>query len=148
MLSTNAHMRGFTLVELAITILILGLIVGMGIPAVGKMSQTQQLVANTENVAAQLRMCRQRAISIGSGQTMHFTENFLDSDYHIHNGGYMPAKWSLSHGITYYWGGGTSSSFTMNPDGTCNISALVILQNNQGARDTVSVQLSGLVLTK
>lgn len=141
-------MRGFTLVELAITILIIGLIIGMGIPAIGRMSQSQQLVANTENIAGQLRMLRQRAISSGSGQTLHFTENFLDSDYHIHNGGYMPAKWSLSHGITYYWGSGTASSFTMNPDGTSNISALVILQDNQGVRDTVSVQLSGLVLTK
>ena len=141
-------MRGFTLVELAITILILGLIVGMGIPAVNRMSQTQLLVSNTENIAAQLRMCRQRAISVGSDQTLHFTSGFMDSDYHIHNGTHVPAKWKLSKGMTFYWGSGTSSSFTMLRDGTCSTSALIILQNNQGQRDTVSVQLSGLVLTK
>ena len=141
-------MRGFTMVELAITILILGMLFAMGIPAISAMSQSQQINANVQNIAAQLRMARQRAISIGSGQTMHFTLNYMDADYHIHNGTYIPAKWSLSNGITYYWGAGTSSVYVMQPDGTCNTSAMVILQNMRGARDTVSVQLSGLVLTK
>ena len=149
MLSANEQLRGFTLVELAITLLIMGLVIAMGIPAIKNMSQTQQLVSNTENIAAQLRMMRQRAISSGSDQTMHFVAGYLgSSDYHIHNGVYVPAKWSLSPGITYYWGTGTSSSFTMKRDGSCDVSAMVILQNTRNMRDTVSVQVSGLVLTK
>lgn len=136
------------MVELAITVLILGMMIAMGVPAINSMTQSQQLVANTQNIAAQLRMARQRAISIGSGQTMHFNLGYLNSDYHIHNGTFIPAKWSLSHGISYYLGAGTSSVFIMQPDGTCNTSAMVILQNMRGARDTVSVQVSGLVLTK
>jgi prepilin-type N-terminal cleavage/methylation domain-containing protein len=152
MLTSNEQLRGFTLVELAITILILGMVIAMGIPAIHNMSQTQMLQSDTENVAAQLRMMRQRAISIGSAQTMHFSTPFVyagtTSDYHIHNGTYVPAMWSFSKGITYYWGVGTSSVFVMNPDGTCSTSSMVILQNTRGMRDTVSVQLSGLVLTK
>ena len=152
MRSSNVHMRGFTLVELAITILVMGLIIAMGIPAINSMSQTQLLGANTENIAAQLRMARQRAISIGSGQTMHFTAGYSVNgqltDYHIHNGTFVPASWALAKGITFYWGTGTSSSYTMNPDGTCTNSGMVILENVRGNRDTVSVQLSGLVLTK
>ena len=141
-------MRGFTLVELAITILILGMLIAMGIPAIHNMSQSQLLTTNTENLAAQLRMARQRAISIGSGQTLHFLPNTFNCDYHIHNGGYVVPLGNLGNGISYYTGTGTSVVFVMLPDGTCDRSAMLILQNERGMRDTVSVQLSGLVLTK
>jgi len=148
MRSSNEHSRGFTLVELAITILILGMLIAMGIPAFRSISQSQVLVANTENVAAMFRMTRQRALSLSSGQTIHFSAGTLGSDYHIHNGGYIYPLGKFSPGITNYLGVGTSTTFIMLPDGTCDRSAMVILQNTRGMRDTVSVQMSGLVLTK
>ena len=148
MLSTNEQLRGFTLVELAITIIILGMLFAMGIPAFRSISQTQVLVANTENVAAMFRMTRQRALSLSSGQTIHFSPNVLGSDYHIHNGTYIYPLGKFSPGVTNYLGVGTSTTFIMMPDGTCDRSAMVILQNTRGMRDTVSVQMSGLVLTK
>src|SRR5204863_4481727 len=149
MLSTNEQLRGFTLVELAITIIILGMLFAMGIPAFRSLSQTQLLVSNTENIAAQLRMTRQRALSQSGDQVLHFTANFLNSDYHIHQpSGYILPLGKLSPGISFYAGVGTSASFTMHRDGTCDPSAMVILQNTRGMRDTVSVQVSGLVLTK
>jgi prepilin-type N-terminal cleavage/methylation domain-containing protein len=148
MRSSNEQLRGFTLVELAITIIILGMLFAMGIPAFRSLSQTQLLVSNTENIAAQLRMTRQRALSLSSDQVIHFTANFLNCDYHIHNGSYIYPLGKLSPGISYWIGTGTSSSFTMHRDGTCDPSALIILQNTRGMLDTVSVQVSGLVLTK
>lgn len=151
MRSLREQSSGFTLVELAITILILGMLIAMGIPAINSMSQTQMLTSNTENVAAQLRMLRQRALSVGSAQTLHITPlTFagVTSDYHIHNGGYIVPLGRFAPGITTYLGTGTSATFTMMPDGTCTSSAMVILQNMRGMRDTVSVQVSGLVLTK
>ena len=149
MRSSNEQLRGFTLVELAITIIILGMLFAMGIPAFRSLSQSQLLVSNTENIAAQMRMLRQRALSQSGDQVLHFTANFLNSDYHLHQAsGYVLPLGKLSPGITFYWGTGTSSSFTMHRDGTCDPSAMVILQNTRGARDTVSVQVSGLVLTK
>ena len=152
MRSSTEQSRGFTLVELAITILILGMLIAMGIPAINSMSQTQLLTSNTENIAAQLRMLRQRALSVGSGQTLHLNPNFsfggVTSDYHIHNGGYVVPLGRLATGISFYVGTGTSTVFTMNPDGTCASSAMVILENERGMRDTVSVLVSGLVLTK
>ena len=152
MRSSPRQLRGFTLVELAITILILGMLIAMGIPAIGSLSQSQMLMTNTENLAAQLRMARQRAISIGSGQTMHFTAGYptASCDYHIHNGLYVVPLGKLATGITYYWGTNTTSSYTMMPDGTCQYvgGGLVILQNPRGMRDTVSIQASGLVLTR
>ena len=149
MRSSNEQLRGFTLVELAITIIILGMLFAMGIPAFRSLSQSQLLVSNTENIAAMFRMARQRALSQGSDQIIHFTAGFLGSDYHLHQPtGYVYPLGKLSPGISFYIGTGTSSSFTMHRDGTCDPSAMVILQNTRGMRDTVSVQVSGLVLTK
>jgi prepilin-type N-terminal cleavage/methylation domain-containing protein len=149
MLSTNQQLRGFTLVELAITIIILGMLFAMGIPAFRSLSQSQLLVANTENIAAEFRMLRQRALSQSSDQVLHFTANFLNSDYHLHQpSGYIYPLGKLAPGITLYAGTGTSASFTMHRDGTIDPAAMVILQNTRGMRDTVSVQVSGLVLTK
>jgi len=140
--------RGFTMVELAVTILVLGLLFAVSVPTIQTLSGSYQLKANTENIAAQLRMMREKAIATGSTQEIHFTYNFSNSDYHIHNGGYIPAKWNLTKGITYYWGGGTTSAFRMTPRGQSQWSGLLILQDPRGNRDTVSVQVSGLVLTK
>jgi len=138
--------RGFTLVELAVTILVLGLMFAFSIPAYRGVSASYQLKGATENIAAQLRMAREKAIATGMDQPMHFTYNWMNSDYHIHYpSGFVPAKWKLPQGITYY-------SVTVNPtmrrDGRSNASGNIILRDTRGNRDTVSVQMSGLVLTK
>ncbi|MEK7329511.1 MAG: prepilin-type N-terminal cleavage/methylation domain-containing protein [Candidatus Eisenbacteria bacterium] len=138
--------RGFTLVEMAVTILVLGLLFAFSIPAYQNVSASYQLKGATENVAAQLRLAREKAIATGMDQPMHFTYNYLDSDYHIHYAsGFVPAKWKLPQGITYY-------SVTVNPtmlrDGRTSASGNIILRDTRGNRDTVSVQMSGLILTK
>jgi prepilin-type N-terminal cleavage/methylation domain-containing protein len=137
---------GFTLVEMAVTLLVLGLLFAFSIPAYQGVSASYQLKGATENIAAQLRMAREKAIATAIDQPMHFTYNWMDSDYHIHYpSGIVPAKWKLPKGITYY-------SVTVNPtmlrDGRANASGNIILRDQRGNRDTVSVQMSGLVLTK
>lgn len=139
---------GFTLVEMAVTILLLGLLFALSVPTVQSLSSSYSLKGNTENIAAQLRLAREKAIASGADQPMHFTANYLDSDYHIHYASGLGAKWKLSKGINYYWGAGTSSAYTLTPDGRCSNSGMVILKDTRGNLDTVSVQLSGLVLTK
>lgn len=142
--------RGFTLVELAVTILVLGLLFAFSIPAYQNVSASYQLKGATENVAAQLRLAREKAIATGMDQPMHFTYNYLDSDYHIHYAsGFVPAKWKLPRGITYYSVTFTPiSTPTMLRDGRTNASGNIILRDTRGNRDTVSVQMSGLILTK
>jgi prepilin-type N-terminal cleavage/methylation domain-containing protein len=143
---------GFTLVEMAVTILVLGLLFAFSIPAYQNVSASYQLRGATENIAAQLRMAREKAIATGMDQPMHFTYGWTDpldgviSDYHLHYpSGFVPAKWRLPKGITYF-------SVTVNPtmqrDGRINASGNVILRDTRGNRDTVSVQMSGLILTK
>ncbi len=146
----NPDTRGFTLVELAVTILVLGLLFAMGIPAIQSMSGSYQLQGATENLAAQLRMGRERAIATGQVQHFHLPSPSYGNKYFIynHSTGYIPNRWTLPVGITYYWGGGSTSWMEMRPDGRALFSALVVLQDRRGYRDTVSIQTSGLVLTK
>lgn len=139
-------MRGFTLVEMAVTILIFGLLLAFGIPAFQNVSGSLQLKGATENLAAQLRIARAKAMATGMDQPMHFVANFQNSDYHIHYpSGHVPAKWKLPRGITYY---AIYVNPTMQRDGRSLGSGLVVLQDTRGNLDTVSVLTSGMVLTK
>ena len=154
--------RGFSLVELAIVMVIFGLVLAFSIPAYHSFSRGQQLHGATENIAAQMRMMREVAISSGTTQTMHFTYQYNPgggipiSDYHIHTGGVMTPNsvWSLPRGITYYWGAGTVSAYDSWKDGRIYdafgnpLSGLVIVQDANSNYDTVSVLASGLILTK
>jgi prepilin-type N-terminal cleavage/methylation domain-containing protein len=144
--------RGFSLVEMAIVILIFGLLIGFSIPAYQNINGSNQLKGATENLAAQLRMARSKAMATGMDQPMHFTANYLSSDYHIHyNSGFIPAKWKFPRGVTYF-------SIGLNPvlghdgrvyDAAGNpASGVIILQDIKTHRDTVSVLASGLVLVK
>ena len=138
--------RGFSLVEMAIVILIFGMLFAFSIPAYQRINGSNQLKGTTENLAAQLRMARVKAMSTGMSQPMHFTANYLNSDYHIHYlSGFIPAKWKFPRGITYY---SIGLNPTMQPDGRSDQSGIVILQDQRGNRDTVSVLASGLVLVK
>ena len=109
MRSPDPDTRGFTLVELAVTILVLGLLFAMGIPAIRSMSGSYQLQASTENIAAQLRLGRERAIATGQVQHFHLWPAF-GADYYMynHSTGFIPARWKLPRGITYYSGGGST----------------------------------------
>ena len=143
------------MVELAITLVVLGLILAFGIPMYQSYNTTQQLKGATENVAAQMRLLRETAIGTGQPQIMHFSLGFVfngtTSDYHIHNAS-VGATWRLPRGIVYFTGAETGSSFLASPDGKVASQfgggPLVILQDPKGNRDTVSVMSSGLVLTK
>jgi len=143
---TRSHTHGFTLVEMAVVILIFGMLFAFSIPAFQRINASNQLKGATENLAAQLRLARSKAMSTGMDQPMHFTPNYLNSDYHIHYiSGFIPAKWKLPRGITYF---SIGLNPTMKKDGRSDQSGLVILQDQRGNRDTVSVLTSGLVLVK
>src|SRR6185295_15686114 len=125
----DCRSRGFTLVEMAITFLVLGLLLAFSIPAFQNISDSYRLQGATENIAAQLRLAREKAISTGQDQEMHFTLNYPTGtpyDYHIHNGTVVGACWALPKGITYYSAGITPR---MLKDGRCNASGLVVLQD-------------------
>lgn len=144
----NQPARGFSLVELAVVILVLGMVMAFSVPAFQSISQSQRLKGAAENIAAQLRLAREKAIATGKSQEMHFTLNYPSGtpfDYHIHNAGVIGAAWELPRGITYYMVGVNPRMLT---DGRASASGRIVLRDSRGNRDTVTVQLSGLVLTR
>lgn len=140
--------QGFTLLELTMVVVVVGVVLAASIPSFSSYRRSYELRTATESIASQLRLTREKAMVSDSLQTMHFTLDYLNSDYHIHNGTVVSPKWSLPEGITYYWGAGTASVFRMTRAGRCMDSGFVIIQSSSGRRDTVSVLLSGLVLVK
>ena len=143
--------RGFTLVELAVTLVVIGLLLAFSIPAFQSVSDSYQLKGATMNIASQLRMAREKAIATGVDQPMHFTMDWAGCngcDYHIHYATAVGAAFDLPKGICYYSVNVNPYPPTMLRDGRCTASGVIILRNQAGARDTVSVQLSGMVLAK
>ena len=135
---------------MAVTILILGLLVGFGVPAIQQGGRRQALKGAAENVQGQLRLARERAIAGNAGQTMHFTMNYPPGttwDYHLHNSATPEAGWALPVGCVWYSSPGT---LQFNTDGTITNFGTnkIIIQDSQRQRDTIYVQSSGLVLEK
>ncbi len=141
--------RGFTLIELSVVILLLGLIAAFSLPALLKLNQSLQLKGAVQNLAGQLQLARQKAMATGVPQIMHLYQGTYGVDYHIHNTGEGPTgMWKFPTNVSYVWSLGTLSGqmVTLNPDGRADRSGMVILQTDGGLADTINVQLSGLVL--
>ena len=147
---SQTRTSGFTLVEMAVTILVLGLIFAFSVPAFQIIGDTYKLHGATENLAAQLRIAREKAMSVQADQPMHIAPNSLGADYHIHYlpGGFCPttARWKFPRGVTLF--SATSSVPIMMADGRINGSGTIILRDRRGNQDTVSYLSSGLVLVK
>ncbi len=149
---TTRTERGFTLIELAITILVMGIVLGFSLPAFNRISASYQLRGAAEDMAGQLRLAREKSIATGVPQPMHIPATLTNGTYrtyHIHypSGIANGLTWTLPNGIRFA-SSCVDTWYHMQTDGTCLDSGLIVLVNRQGMRDTVSVQLSGLVLTR
>jgi len=137
--------RGFSLIELAIVVLVMGMLLSFMVPGFRRLSESYQLRGAAENVAGQFRLAREKAIGTGTSQTLLFTGL---SSYGAQSGGTNVASWQLPRGVTFSWTAGTDSTYTLARDGRVDRSGTIILQDSRGNADTVSVQLSGLVLSQ
>ena len=140
--------EGFTLIELAMVVLVLGLVTAIAAGGFGRYSDHYALNGATGNIAERVRFTRERAMATRTSQTVRFEAGYQGTDYRVEVGGVMQAGWALPKRITYTWLTGTIASVTLSPDGRASTSGLVILQDARGFKDTVSVLSSGLVLTQ
>ena len=147
---TTRASRGFTLVEMAETVLILSLLIGFGAAAFHQSGTRRGLQGAVEQMSGEMRLARERAIASGRTQTFHFTMNYPSGtgwDYHLHNSATPEAGWALPVGCVWYSSPGT---LQFNTDGTITNFGTnkIIIQDSQRQRDTIYVQSSGLVLEK
>ena len=139
--------RGFTLVELMIVVLLMGLMLGFAVPALRKLGASNNLKGAKENVIAQVQLARAKAIATGVEQQVHFLAS-TDWDYHIH---LTTKQWKFPKGVSY--GAGSPNVYwKMQPNGRVDISPIgsnmIPLVNQQGLRDTVMILSSGLVVSQ
>ncbi len=135
---------GFTLIEIIIVVAILGVMIAMGVPAYSSISQSHQVKGAAENIASQVKLMRSKAMATGRPMVMHFAQDSATAgDYHVHDQGALES-WELPRGIQF--ASGSSPGFTITRDGRVSTSSFVILQNARGHRDTVSIQVSGMVI--
>ena len=145
--------RGYTLVEMAVVVLLLGIIASFSIPAFIRIHRSLKLKGTVVNMANQLQLARQKAISTGAPQMVHLFPEGLDADFHIHNTGQNPsALWKFPSGVTYQWVSGVTLAFQtviMQPNGRADRAGYVILRVDPGGlSDTVYVQRSGMVIVQ
>jgi prepilin-type N-terminal cleavage/methylation domain-containing protein len=143
----TARRNGFSLIEMMIVVGVMGVMFAMGIPAYNLWARSQSLHGATRTIAAEVQQMRARAMATGRTQTIHFA---LDStgagDYHVHENGGITASFDLPRNIVY--SRRSQGGFSITPDGRASASRLIILRDGRGYRDTVSVQLSGLVILR
>jgi prepilin-type N-terminal cleavage/methylation domain-containing protein len=140
--------RGFSLVELAVVVTIIGIMFAIGVPSYLNYRRTQELRGASSNIASQIRLARATAIMTGRTQRFHLYQGFNGYDYHVHDGtGGIKSGWLLPKGITYSWGSALIS-VDLDKDGRASAPLDIELLREDGQRDTVFVQKSGMVFMR
>ena len=136
--------RGFSLIELMVVCVVLGIVAAFAVPSALHMSQGMQLNGAANALAGQLRLARSKAMATGADQMIHFSADSMGCDYHVHSGGTVTPLAKLPRGVTYVSSG--FKSVTLTSTGRASTSIYIGLRDRRGDVDTVSVQASGLVI--
>jgi len=140
--------RGFSLIELAVVVTIMGITFAIGVPSYLTYRRSQELKGAAQNIASQIRLARATAIMTGRTQRFHLYENFNGYDYHVHDStGGIKSGWKLPDGISYEWGNDLVS-VDLDRDGRASTALDILLVREDGQRDTVFVQKSGMVFQR
>ena len=118
----------------------------MSVPSYHQYLESSALKGASRQIVSEIQQLRARAMATHVAQTIHFAADSAGArDFHVHNGS-VSSSWDLPRGVTYATGSG--AGFTIGTDGRASTSNYIILRDTRGQRDTVSVQLSGLVLVR
>ncbi|MFN8586732.1 MAG: prepilin-type N-terminal cleavage/methylation domain-containing protein [Candidatus Eisenbacteria bacterium] len=140
----RTHAQGFTLIELGVVLVLLGLIFGIAVPTVFHSTISSRLAVGADGVTTQLYLAREKAVDAQADVTLRFAEDSLASDLQMFQSGRLIVRWSLPTGIG--WSPVSAKTLVLTKDGRANASADLILMDRDGRRDTVSVMASGMVV--
>jgi prepilin-type N-terminal cleavage/methylation domain-containing protein len=144
---------GYTLIEISVVLVILGLIFGFSIPSFRSYRQAHILQAASQDLVGQLRLGRQKAIGIQHEQLLTFSvganqytvQDLVTGDA---SGPYVFPNGIVLEEASIVVGGVTGSTITALTDGRYSGSGEFVLRDSKGMRDTVSVQASGLAMSR
>lgn len=138
------HSRGFSLIELMIALIVFGLAVGLSLPSYNKYVRTQKLRGTSENLVQTIQL--QRSRSMATGQDIRINFNTATPAGWTCIGEGRSNRTTLPNGVRYV--SANPNTILLSRDGRVNASAVVVLANNEGVVDTVSVLMSGLALIR
>ena len=142
----SARQSGMSLIEMMIALVVFGIVLGMGIPAFQSSMRVNALHGAIDNIAGQIRLARESAIATNGSRAIHFCEDSLGTDYHVHLASGSITGWSLPNGVHYTLSPGTSTGTVLQASGRASRSMSLVLLNDRGQRDSITVELSGFVL--
>ena len=147
------HASGFSLIEIAVVLVILGLLFGFSVPSFRAYRQSHMLEAASQDLVGQLRLGRQKAIGMQHEQRL--TSSVGTNQYTVEDltTGQAFGPFAFPNGIvlehaSIVVAGAAGSTITALTDGRYSGSGEFVLRDSKGVRDTVSVQASGLALSR
>lgn len=145
MTPATSSSKGFSLVELMITLTIFGLMLGFGIPQFRRYGQTQALRGSAENLVQTIHLQRSRAMSTGQSVVLNFNTAATPPGWTCISQGYSNST-RLPKGVQF--DSANPTTLTLGRDGRVSTSGTVVFVNRLGTRDTVSIQISGMALVR
>jgi prepilin-type N-terminal cleavage/methylation domain-containing protein len=136
---------GFTLVELAIVVTVMSIMLAFGVASYSRLSQSQQGKGVSEAIAQQVILARTRAMATGRTQTLNFDTGTTPNRV-VALDGTSSRTWTLPRGV--HFASGSATTLALANDGRASASQYIVVQNQLGHVDTVSVQTSGFVLVR
>lgn len=136
-------MRGFSLMELMIVLVVFGMLLGFGIPQYQRYMQSQALLGTSQNLVQTVQLQRSRAMATGRTITVNFDTTAATW---VVLSATKANRYRLPRGIRY--AAANPLSLQLTRDGRVDNSALVVFQDRNGVRDTVSIMVSGLALIR
>jgi hypothetical protein len=118
--------------------------VGLGIPQYRRYAQTQALRGTAENLVQTVHLQRARAMSTGQDVVLNFNTT-APLGWTCMSQGYSHNS-RLPNGVQY--DSATPTTLTLSRFGRANTSGTVVFINRAGARDTVSIQISGMAMVR
>jgi len=148
--------HGFSLIELMVALTLMTVMFAVGVPALGRYLQTNHLLGGAGNLAGEMRLARQRAVS--EENSVIFSWSLDDDRYRWHddddsdgtadNGEYISDWHELADGVDLVAGESplSGTSVTFSPNGNASQGGQLTLSNSEGLSRTVQlVAASGLV---
>jgi prepilin-type N-terminal cleavage/methylation domain-containing protein len=152
-MNTHSQQKGFTLIECAVVMVVIGLILAMSVPSFQSFRRDHLLQAGSQQVLGQLRLARQKAIGMQRDQRVTFStasNNYTVQDVVTNQvfGPFAFPKGIVLDRADLVEGGVTGATLAARSDGRYTGSGEIVLRNGNGFRDTISVQVSGLALIR
>lgn len=135
---------GFSLVELMVTITLVGLLLGLSIPPLNRSLTRWQLNQAHRTLVSEIKLLRQKAIAESRQRRMWFSVGsnyywFQDPETFLWKPYQLPPRVTME---TVVFGAGFLDTY-FQPDGRSLRAGAIVLRNTLSQRDTVIVDLSG-----